>query len=467
VGEHVSEILRIPVDRELSERVRWLVRVRWVVAPALALVTFALNRVLGGSLPLASILWVCLGILLYNGVFWVLSNRLVGRSAPQQAQAHVMHGQILTDLVALTVVLHFTGGIENPFSMYYVILVVIGSILMTRKSANVYCFVASGLWVGLLVLEATGVLPHHNLQGYRSPERYHQLSHLVSEALVIITATFASAQLVSHIIERMRQGENQLYGANMSCELRAAELSRLNQKLRDYEETRSMFIRVVTHELRAPVAAIQSYLQLIVEGYVPPERHMEIIHKAERRARDQLDLIVDLLDLTRAGSLVDEAVKPCDPAEVLRDVVDMFSARATEKALQVQVRVAKRVPRAAINAEHMKQIWVNLISNACKYTPEGGQVWIDLDADDEMVRGSVRDTGIGIALEDQAKVFENFYRTDEAKAMARDGTGLGLSIVTQIMRRYKGEVWFESVEGKGSTFFFRVPVAAKAHREAA
>jgi two-component system sensor histidine kinase VicK len=252
-----------------------------------------------------------------------------------------------------------------------------------------------------------------------------------------------------------------LQEANRSCELRTEELAQLNQRLRELDRSRAFFLRVVTHELRAPVAAIQSYLRLILDGYVPQERLTEIIGKAEQRARDQLALIGDLLDFARVDEIRPEQVaKPVDLAAVLRDVVDLMQARAQEKNLSVTLEIASQVPPVLATDEHIHQVWTNLVSNAIKYTPDGGRVTITLKEEGGMVRGSVQDTGIGMSPEELTHIFEDFYRTPAAKAMSHAGTGLGLSIVQGILKRYGGHIGVESEVGRGSTFTFELPGAA-------
>ncbi|MBC7238043.1 MAG: hypothetical protein H5T69_19540, partial [Chloroflexi bacterium] len=302
------------------------------------------------------------------------------------------------------------------------------------------------------MLEATNVIPHYNLTGFRLPTRYQQPPHILSESLVLGIANFGVAFLSSNIARRLREGERRLYEANAACELRAAELAELNRRLRELDQSRSMFIRLVTHELRAPVAAIQSYLRLILDGYVPEERIKEIVAKSEQRARDQLELISDLLDLARIQEpRREEEVVPCDAEALLHDVVDMLQARADDKDQTVIVEVEGPVPPVRASEEHVRQVWINLLSNAIKYTPEGGQITVHLGCKPGMVCGYVRDTGIGISPEEQKHIFETFYRTESAKAMAAHGTGLGLSIVAGIMKRYGGRIWLESEVGRGST----------------
>jgi len=456
----LGDLTHIPADRELSDRVTWLIKLRWAWLVAAVVIVVVANLVLGGALPLPPI-WVTLALVMfYNLIFSLIAYRLVGPSSPYEVYARLIHIQIILDLVALTAILHFTGGLENPFSAFYVILVVAGSILMTKKASYMYATIATLLWVGLLVLEAYGVLPHHNLPGFRLPFRYREPIHVVAESVVLLGVNFAAAYFASGVVTQLRASERLFYESNTACELRAGELARLNARLRELDHTRTLFIRLVTHELRAPVAAIQSYLRLILDGYVPAERFTEIIAKAEQRARDQLDLIGDLLDLARIAEPREED-KPrlVDVSAVLRDVIDMMQARAENKNLTMTCEIADQPLHTMATEEHIRQLWTNLISNAIKYTPENGQVTVVLRQEGDMVHGHVQDTGIGMTPEDVERVFENFYRTEAAKAMAQHGTGLGLSIVKGIIDRYHGRVWVESQVGVGSTFYFELPAA--------
>ena len=242
---------------------------------------------------------------------------------------------------------------------------------------------------------------------------------------------------------------------------RAERLAWEKAELEKIDKIKSQFTLLVAHELRAPVAAIQSYLKLILEGYVPPERQMEIIRKAERRARDQLELIGDLLDLAHLReSSMKVSLVPMDISVPLRETVDMMGARADEKGLTIAVQIEPDLPLIDVNGENMKRLWNNLISNAIKYNRPNGSIEVTLGthADSEII-ASVRDTGIGIAPEFQERIFDDFVRTDEAKKMAAHGTGLGLSIAKRIVENYGGRMWVDSEHGKGSTFTFTLPIA--------
>lgn len=456
----MSDSTRVQADRELAERVRWLIKLRWLALIAAVLIVIVADVWLGGILPLASLLVTlgCVGT--YNLVFGVIAHRLVGSSSPQDVYARLINTQIILDLIALTVMLHYGGGIENPFSALYVILVVVGSILMTRRDSFTYAALATLLWVGLLLAEASGIVPHYNLVGFRASVRHRELIQLVAESMVLAGINFMAAYFSSRVVSQLRASEKQLYDSNMACEVRAGELARLNERLRELDHTRSLFIRLVTHELRAPVAAIQSYLRLILDGYVPEERFSEIIAKAEQRAREQLDLIADLLDLAHINEpRGEDQPHRVDVAAVLNDVLDLMQARVERKSLILTREIEDRPLEVLATEEHVRQLWTNLVSNAIKYTPDKGCVDVSLCRKGDVVHGFVRDTGIGIKSEEMGQVFQNFFRGEAAKAMAQHGTGLGLSIIKGIIDRYRGRVWFESQVGVGTTFYFELPAA--------
>ncbi len=243
---------------------------------------------------------------------------------------------------------------------------------------------------------------------------------------------------------------------------------------------KSTFTLTVAHELRAPVAAIQSYLRLILDGYIPPEKQRQYLERAEARALAQLDLITDLLDLAYLQD-PDRKVETerVQLDRVLEEVTDSMAASAVQKQIQVEVDIAPNLPAVTMSPQHAKQLLTNLVSNAVKYTPPGGHVSISLSerggpgsngtetngqksAGPEsawQLVGSVQDTGIGIAPDELPLIFAEFYRTKASKKHTQMGTGLGLTIVKRVLESYGGTISVSSTPGEGSCFRFTLPVS--------
>lgn len=242
----------------------------------------------------------------------------------------------------------------------------------------------------------------------------------------------------------------------------ARELARAKEELERLDRFKTTFMLTVAHELRAPLNALQSFLLAILKGYIPPEEQQEVLGRAVQRVQELLDLVDDLLKLAAAKSGKGlEKREPVSLADVLEKVAPLFQKEAEAKGLAWSLEVRAR-PVVRADPDQMAQVWSNLISNAVKYTPPGGRVRITLEEGDGWAVGTVEDTGIGIAPQDRERIFEEFYRTPQAKEVAPRGTGLGLPLVKQIVEGHGGSITVESEVGRGSRFVFRLPSSVEA-----
>ncbi len=247
----------------------------------------------------------------------------------------------------------------------------------------------------------------------------------------------------------------------------AIRLAAEKGKLEEIAKAKAAFIRLVTHELQAPIAAIDSYLRLILDGYVAPEDQRGMLARAEARAQEQMTLIADLLEFGRLRDGQKRGrVRAVRLDTVLRQMTEAFASQAAQKQVQFVTELPAEVPPVRGVMAEFKSIWTNLVGNAIKYTPTGGAVTVRLWAEEERVIGQVRDTGIGIPAEALDKLFHEFYRADNAKAIAAHGTGLGLAITKQIIEGAGGQITVTSELGNGSTFTFTLPAAVHASPDA-
>jgi signal transduction histidine kinase len=239
------------------------------------------------------------------------------------------------------------------------------------------------------------------------------------------------------------------------------ELARAKAELEKLETIEGRFMLNMVHILRAPVAVLQNSLQLIRKGYVPPEEQPALLERAEQRAGELLTTLDDLLILAylKEGVGLTKA-ETVSVADVLEEVLATLKGQADQQGVTVTAEVTDH-PHVTANPDYIKALWTHLLSNAIRYTPEGGQVAVSLRVNQKQGRaiGTVSDTGIGVATEDITRIFEEFYRTEEAKAMQETGTGLGLPIVQQVVEMYGGTVEVESTVGQSSTFRFTLPLA--------
>ncbi|MGD2040052.1 MAG: hybrid sensor histidine kinase/response regulator [Anaerolineae bacterium] len=265
---------------------------------------------------------------------------------------------------------------------------------------------------------------------------------------------FTSDQLlvaVNQGLERRRLKE---------IESRAEELAQAKEDLEQLDKIKSQLMLKLAHELRAPVAAVQSYVNLILSGYVSDGELKPTLHRVHERLQEMLDVISDLLQLARLKEARDQVLSEASPqsmANVLEEVIDLLHSQAEEKEQTLLVEIQDQ-PTIVANRDHLLSIWTNLISNAIKYTPKGGRIKVRLQADMDTLMGVVEDSGMGIPEEDIPHLFQEFFRTDEAKASGEMGTGLGLSIVKQILESYGGDIRVRSKVGEGTRFTFMLPL---------
>lgn len=238
------------------------------------------------------------------------------------------------------------------------------------------------------------------------------------------------------------------------------ELTRVKAEMEKLAAVESRFMLTMVHVLRAPVAVLQNSLQLIRKGFVPREEQPALLERAERRAGELLTILDDVLLLSQLKEGIHTArTEMVCVAAILEQVLSEMQEAIATRSLNLSLEIGARPSIIAI-PDHIKALWRNLLSNAIRYTPEGGQVRIKLEAElrSRVLIGTITDTGIGIDKKDLPRIFEEFYRIEEAKAMQETGTGLGLPIVQQILSLYGGHLEFESAPYQGSMFRFILPL---------
>lgn len=228
-------------------------------------------------------------------------------------------------------------------------------------------------------------------------------------------------------------------------------------RIRRLETVRRDFISNLSHELRTPLASLKALTETLLDGALddPPAARRFIDHiQIEVDALTQM--VSELLELSRIESgRLSLDLQPAAPCDLLNSVSERMQLQAERAELTMRVECADDLPKINIDAQRLEQVLVNLIHNAVKFTRAGGEVVIAADSNPGEVRFAVRDTGIGIPEEDVPRIFERFYRVD--KSRAGSGTGLGLSIAKHIVEAHGGKIWAESIEGRGSTFYFSIP----------
>jgi len=319
----------------------------------------------------------------------------------------------------------------------FLILVVLTIFLLVDNTSLSIPLIFLLLVVGIIIL---------NLIGRRRIKEINEIKEIISS---IRQNKFESSTeiFLSKYLDKLENEIKQMFEKTKSD---IEYLERL-------QKMRSQFLANVSHELRTPIFAIQGYIETLLNGALnDPKVNKHFLEKAEHHTVNLSNLLNDLIDISMIESgEMRMSYRYFDISDFIKNIVNEFSLIAEEKNIQIIFNPPNTGLQVFGDKERLRQVFVNLIQNAIKYTDEGN-VEILLEEEKKSVNINVIDTGIGIPQEDIDRIFERFYRVDKARSKAVGGTGLGLAIVKHIIDAHSSKIIVESVYGKGSRFSFKL-----------
>jgi signal transduction histidine kinase len=443
---HIPE--KSSLEKELVESLSRFINFRWMMAVGICITSALARFVLKINLPLTSILIITFCILLVNFACVYFQKRV-------KSYKSFANLQISVDWIALVFLVHYTGGIESPVIFYFIFHVIISAILLSKQECYLQTTFAILLIISLSILEKFSIIHHVHIRELFPITVYDKWLYLLSIIFFSVTSLYTSAYLATSVNNRLRKREKEIVSLKNSI---AAAYNRLEA----IDREKSEFAFKVTHELRSPLSAIQSLLKSIEEGYAGEVsvKAKDLIIRAEKRTGLLLTLVNDLLDLVsgkirkpREGemALIDINV-------VVKEVLQLFQEKAKEKDIKITIKTTEKHRYINIVRDDLDIILTNLLDNAVKYTRDGGTIDISNESIKKEIRVEILDSGIGIHKEDLSKIFNEFYRSKNAKGIEGYGTGLGLPIVRNLIKKYGGNIEVQSTLGKGTTVAITFPV---------
>ena len=403
---------------------------------------------------------------------WVATAQFTGRSmhfryirAVRQSDVERVRGAYRSDLVV--------SQVADPLSG----LVVVD--MRTDWAANqlllngVYITIA-GLLAGLLAIAVFWFITTRIIL---SPVRVlRQTTEKVADGDLNIRADINTGDEFEQLgsafntmLGTLRSSQDQLRSLNQQLDLKLGEMAEANVSLHEANRLKGEFLANVSHELRTPLHSIVGFAEVLADETdqsLTPDRRTRYVDNILSSSRSLLQMITELLDLAKIeAGRVDVNVEPMSVADACEGLLNLIRPQADETQIELALDVPVDVPVVHTDAGKFQQIIFNFLSNAVKFTPEGGRVTLNAMTEQDGVRVSVADTGPGIPVEAHEQVFEKFRQLDDSHTREHAGSGLGLAISRQLAELLNGRIELDSDVGRGAAFSLIIPMMLEAKTE--
>jgi len=279
------------------------------------------------------------------------------------------------------------------------------------------------------------------------------------EMISILATQFGQSLENARLFEEVYRSSQDL---EKKIKQRTRELAEALEEVKRISKMKSDFVSAVSHELRTPLTSVKGYASILMTGKMGeiPKAVKERLEKINKHSDSLVELINDLLDISRIESgRVDMKFESENIKDIVETTADLLAPQIKEKQIKLDIELPNELPNVLIDHSQIERVFINLISNAIKFTPEHGSITVSAKDVDSQIQIDIADTGAGISKADQEKIFDEFYRVENPINASLKGSGLGLTLVKYIVEAHKGKIWVESQLKKGSTFSFTLPKA--------
>lgn len=426
---------------------KWFIRIRWLATIVLVIAAFTVKHFFEVDIQENSIYILAGILLLLNILHRIILQQLKNErgSGAIQKIKYEIHFQIITDLIILTIILHFSGGIENPVIIFYFFHLIIASSIFSTSQTYVYACFTIFLAASLALLECFSVVPHYPLTDFIQNDLYKNVYYVFGAGLVFTITSFLIVFLSHMIISRSIKTEETYVKTNFELE--------------NKDKLKNEYVLRVTHDIKGHVAAILSCLDVIRSGIAGPltNDQKEFSNRAYERTEQLSSFIKDLLNLTRKRLRHDTEFEEFTLKDLISKVTSTVLPLAKDKSIDFSWSVDQAVGKITGNPFAIEELYTNLLLNAIKYTPAKGHVLLVIREHHDSIVSEISDSGIGIPMEDLPHIFDEFYRASNVPKDLKSGSGLGLSIAKQIVEDHKGEISVTSEPGVWTKVIVKLP----------
>lgn len=402
----------------------WFIKLRWYAVTLLIIFILAVKFIFAfelSNLQFYSYSFVTILIAVYNYFFYL--RKKSNKSGVRESDESLY--QILLDLLALSMLVYFSGGIEAPIFLLFIFHMIIGSIILPKY---VMYKIASLLIIFLSVstsLEYYDIITHQNVKGLYSFQLYKSENFILGFLTLFSFIMLMSINITSRIV-------GELYS-------RQSQLRRALKEVDEAEQSKQKYLMAVVHELKSPIAAASANLDLVLGNYTGAvsETAIEKLTRSKERLNDSISSINNLLRFSQFRLMNKLELEPVIINELLNDILEKYNLTAQRKNIIITFNSSKQINY--IGDKVLLNLAIsNLIANSLKYTQENGKIVIELHERANELHFSISDNGIGIPVDDLPKIFDEYYRASNVKAI--EGTGTGLATIKRIIESHNGKI---------------------------
>ena len=439
----------------IRRRNLWFIQMRYwafLMLTGILVFSYLVLKIEYSSTQLISFSIISISILVYNSLLHYF-RRFLKCEPGTINPLHFSLIQMVLDLIALLLLVYFTGGIESPLYMFFVFHMIIGSLILPGFAVYLMALVSYILLCGMIMLEYFGIIPHHHIIGLLGVELSENLYFVISYMLAFGFTILISVYLANGIAKQLYKRERDLYDSLI--------------KINAAEKEKQKYIMGIVHELKTPLAAISSYLDLILQKFLGPinEEVEEKIIRAKYRSDEGIGMINDVLNVSKLKLYDEFDEEDVNLAGLVAAIIRNRKVTAEAQLISLAFNDERTKKEKIRGDKFLLNLAIsNLVGNSIKYGIDEGKVVLTLKNKNGSQVLEICDDGIGIPKEDLSKIFNDFYRSSNAKKISTDGSGLGLSVVKQVIERHGGTIKVHSPSGigcmknPGTCFTIQLPV---------
>ena len=426
---------------------RWFIRIRWFALVILLFSNYSVKHLFNISIQEVSI-YILSGILLLLNILHTIFLRHISKKESTNVIYRIkreIHFQIITDLILLAFIIHYSGGVENPLILFFFLHMIIASSIFSSLVNYLYVAFIIILTATMALFECYSLIPHYPLIGFADHNLYKNTLYVFGTGFVFACTSVIVVSLSHMIISRSIKSEEAYVKTNIELESK--------------DKLKNEYVLRVTHDIKGHVAAILSCIEVVRTKITGPlnEEQEEFVNRAFERTELLSSFVKNLLNLTRKRLKHDNEFEEFLLKDLINKTVTPIQILSKDKLIDFNVYVDKSIQMITGNPFTIEELYSNLLLNAVKYTPAHGRIELTVKNRFNHIITEISDSGIGIPNEELPKVFDEFYRASNVPKDIKTGSGLGLSIVKQIVEEHNGKIWVSSELGIWTKFTFILP----------